>query len=95
MTKRRFSTNTVFTADDLDAVCRWLEMRHEYLHDEALTIEAGDDFAHSNGKWPTIQHLRSESQAAKRSFETAFDQLKEIDDPEYWGKYWGKEYAEN
>ena len=66
-----------FTAAELSAVCRWLEKRHKFLHDESLFHEA-DDFAHSNGTWPTVQRLRSEARAAKVALGTARDQLGEL-----------------
>ena len=67
-----------FTAAELSAVCRWLEKRHKFLHDESLFHEA-DDFAHSNGTWPTIQRLRSEASATKVALTTARDQLDEME----------------
>jgi hypothetical protein len=67
-----------FTADELGAIVRWLEKRHKFLHDESLFHEA-DDFAHSNGKWPTIQQLRSEAHAAKVSLDTARNQMDEME----------------
>jgi DNA-directed RNA polymerase alpha subunit len=67
-----------FTAAELKAVCRWLEARHKFLHDESLCHEA-DDFAHSNGTWPTIQRLRSEASATKVALTTARDQMEEAE----------------
>ena len=62
------------------AVVRWLEERHKFLHSEELTITAGDDFAHSNGKWPRVQQLQREAGAIHASLQTAREQLGEADD---------------
>ena len=67
-----------FTPAELDAVCRWLERRHEFLESESLYHQA-DDFAHSNGKWPIIQRLQSEAHAIKVALDTARDQMERDD----------------
>ena len=66
-----------FTKEELQAVVKWLENRHEYLHNQKLIIECGDDFAHSNGKWPQVEKFGREASAIKISLNTAKDQLDE------------------
>jgi len=66
-----------FSKEELQAVVKWLENRHECLLNEKLTIECGDDFAHSNGKWPLVEKFGREASAIKISLNTARDQLDE------------------
>jgi hypothetical protein len=64
---------------ELITVVDWLEARHAFLHSEELFITAGDDFAHSNGRWPQVQNLRREASAIHTSLQTAREQLGESD----------------
>ena len=68
-----------FTRDEMNAVVRWLEDRRMWLQGERLVIECGDDFAHSNGKWPRVQELQREELALTSSLQTAKEQLGQAD----------------
>ena len=68
-----------FTRDEMNAVVRWLEDRRTWLKGERLVIECGDDFAHSNGKWPRVQELQSEEMALATTLRTAKEQLGQAD----------------
>ena len=68
-----------FTRDEMNAVVRWLEDRRTWLQGERLVIECGDDFAHSNGRWPRVQELQREEFALTSSLQTAKEQLGEAD----------------
>tara|TARA_Y100001938_G_C8064316_1_gene419240 strand:- start:535 stop:762 length:228 start_codon:yes stop_codon:yes gene_type:complete len=68
-----------FTRDEMNAVVRWLEDRRTWLQGERLVIECGDDFAHSNGKWPRVQELQREEFALTASLQTAKEQLGQAD----------------
>ena len=68
-----------FTRDEMNAVVRWLEDRKTWLKGERLVIECGDDFAHSNGKWPRVQELQREEFALTSSLQTAKEQLGQAD----------------
>ena len=60
-----------FTRDEMNAVVRWLEDRRTWLQGERLVIECGDDFAHSNGRWPRVQELQREEMALNATLQTA------------------------
>ena len=66
-----------FTKEELQAVVKWLENRHEYLHHQNLIIECGDDAALANGKGPLLDKIDRERWATKISLNTARDQLDE------------------
>ena len=68
-----------FTRDEMNAVVRWLEDRRTWLKGERLVIECGDDFAHSNGKWPRVQQLQREEMALNATLQTAKEQLGQAD----------------
>ena len=68
-----------FTRDEMNAVVRWLEDRRTWLQGERLVIECGDDFAHSNGRWPRVQELQREEFALTSSLQTAKEQLGQAD----------------
>ena len=68
-----------FTRDEMNAVVRWLEDRRTWLQGERLVIECGDDFAHSNGRWPRGQELQREEFALTSSLQTAKEQLGQAD----------------
>ena len=68
-----------FTRDEMNAVVRWLEDRRTWLQGERLVIECGDDFAHSNGKWPRVQQLQREEMALNATLQTAKEQLGQAD----------------
>ena len=68
-----------FSRDEMNAVVRWLEDRRTWLQGERLVIECGDDFAHSNGKWPREQQLQREEMALTSSLQTAKEQLGQAD----------------
>lgn len=68
-----------FTRDEMNAVVRWLEDRRTWLQGERLVIECGDNFAHSNGKWPRVQELQREELALTSSLQTAKEQLGQAD----------------
>ena len=68
-----------FTRDEMNAVVRWLEDRRTWLQGERLVIECGDDFAHSNGKWPRVQQLQREEMALNATLQTAKEQLGQPD----------------
>jgi hypothetical protein len=68
-----------FTRDEMNAVVRWLEDRQTWLQGERLAIECGDNFAHSNGKWPRVQELQREEFALTSSLQTAKEQLGQAD----------------
>ena len=68
-----------FSRDEMNAVVRWLEDRRTWLQGERLVIECGDDFAHSNGKWPRVQELQREEFALTSSLQTAKEQLGQAD----------------
>ena len=72
-------TQMNFTRDEMNAVVRWLEERKAFLEHERLGIECGDDFAHSNGRWPRVQELQREEFALGLSLQTAKEQLGESD----------------
>lgn len=63
----------------MNAVVRWLEDRRTWLQGERLVIECGDDFAHSNGKWPRVQQLQREEMALNATLQTAKEQLGQAD----------------
>ena len=67
-----------FSKEELQAVVKWLEDRHEYLHREQLIIECGDDFALANGKGPRLDQLRREQSAISISLRTAKEQSDEL-----------------
>ena len=68
-----------FSRDEMTAVVRWLEDRRTWLQGERLVIECGDDFAHSNGRWPRVQELQREEFALTSSLQTAKEQLGQAD----------------
>lgn len=68
-----------FTRDEMNAVVRWLEDRRTWLKGERLVIECGDDFAHTNGKWPRVQELQREEMALRTTLQTAKEQLGQAD----------------
>ena len=68
-----------FSRDEMNAVVRWLEDRRTWLQGERLVIECGDDFAHSNGKWPRVQQLQREEMALNAPLQTAKEQLGQAD----------------
>ena len=68
-----------FSRDEMNAVVRWLEDRRTWLQGERLVIECGDDFAHSNGKWPRVQQLHREELAVNATLQTAKEQLGQAD----------------
>lgn len=68
-----------FSRDEMNAVVRWLEDRRTWLQGERLVIECGDDFAHSNGKWPRVQQLQREEMALNATLQTAKEQLGQAD----------------
>ena len=68
-----------FSRDEMNAVVRWLEDRRTWLQGERLVIECGDDFAHSNGKWPRVQQLQREEMAVNATLQTAKEQLGQAD----------------
>ena len=68
-----------FSRDEMNAVVRWLEDRRTWLQGERLVIECGDDFAHSNGKWPRVQQLQREEMALHATLQTAKEQLGQAD----------------
>ena len=68
-----------FSRDEMNAVVRWLEDRRTWLQGERLVIECGDDFAHSNGRWPRVQELQREEFALTSSLQTAKEQLGQAD----------------
>ena len=68
-----------FTRDEMNAVVRWLEDRRTWLQGERLVIECGDDFAHTNGKWPRVQELQREEMALASTLQTAKEQLGQAD----------------
>ena len=68
-----------FSRDEMNAVVRWLEDRRPWLQGERLVIECGDDFAHSNGKWPRVQQLQREEMALNATLQTAKEQLGQAD----------------
>ena len=68
-----------FTRDEMNAVVRWLEDRRTWLQGERLVIECGDDFAHTNGKWPRVQELQREEIALATTLQTAKEQLGQAD----------------
>ena len=69
-----------YTQRELRAVVRWLKARAEWLHGERMLIECGDDFAHSNGKWPGVVKLQAEEQTISASLRVARDQLDQLDE---------------
>ena len=66
-----------YTKDEMIAIVQWIRERQIWLQQEQTIIECGDDFAHSNGKWPTIRQLRDEETALTSSLKTALAQLEE------------------
>ena len=68
-----------FSRDEMNAVVRWLEDRRTWLQGARLVIECGDDFAHSNGKWPRVQQLQREEMALNATLQTAKEQLGQAD----------------
>jgi hypothetical protein len=66
-----------FSKEELQAVVKWLENRHEYLHNQILIIECGDDAALANGKGPLLKEIDRERWANRLSLNTARDQLDE------------------
>ena len=73
-------TINTFSRDELQTVVRWLEDRKKFLSSERMVIEAGDDFAFANGRWPTVQTLMRDEISTGRSLKTAMDQLGAVND---------------
>jgi len=67
-----------FSRDEMKVVVRWLEDRRTWLKGERLVIECGDDFAHSNGKWPRVQELQREEMALNPTLQTAKEQYDDL-----------------
>ena len=66
-----------FSKEELQAVVKWLENRHEYLHNQILIIECGDDAALANGKGPLLKEIDRERWATKINLNLAKEQLDE------------------
>tara|TARA_R110000751_G_scaffold179179_2_gene285274 strand:- start:1037 stop:1276 length:240 start_codon:yes stop_codon:yes gene_type:complete len=49
-----------FSSDELHIVQRYLVEEEEFLFNERMKIECGDDFAATNKKWPRVVKLSEE-----------------------------------
>jgi hypothetical protein len=70
----------MFSKSEMRTILQWLEGRKDWLASERLIIECGDDFAHTNGKWPNVENLLREEHALVASITTAKEQMEQANE---------------